>query len=80
MKQLIVKACNTVHMKGLAFNSMRYGKKYRLVNFGEVFDFEVLEVAGAAEFKLKDIYTLEVYFMSDLIKFGQGEDFEIREI
>ena len=67
-------------MKGLAFNSMRYGKRYRLVNFGETFDFEVIDIKSNNEFTLKDIHTLEQYKMSELIRFGKGEDFEIREV
>ena len=67
-------------MKGLAFNSMRHGKRYRLVNYGEVYEFTVMDILGGQEFKLKDLYTLEEYHMSDLTKFGKGEDFEIREL
>lgn len=67
-------------MKGLAFNSMRYGQKYRLVNFGEKFEFEVVEIKNNDEFLLKDLFTLETYKMSELIRYGKGEDFEIREI
>ena len=67
-------------MKGLAFNSMRYGKRYRLVNYGELYEFEVLEVKGGDHFLLKDLFTLETYTMEDLIRFGKGDDFEIREM
>ncbi|MCR9251078.1 MAG: hypothetical protein NXI20_11675 [bacterium] len=67
-------------MKGLAFNSMRYGKRYRLINFGEKYEFEVVDIKVGDEFTLKDLFTLEEYNMSDLTRFGKGEDFEIREI
>ncbi|MEL7149027.1 MAG: hypothetical protein AAFO69_21820 [Bacteroidota bacterium] len=67
-------------MKGLAFNSMRYGKKYRLVNYGELYEFEVLEVKGRDQFLLKDLFTLETYTMEDLVRFGKGDDFELREM
>jgi hypothetical protein len=29
---------------------------------------------------VKNIHTLERYLLKDLIKFGQGKDFEIREL
>ncbi|MEL6559014.1 MAG: hypothetical protein AAFQ94_12570 [Bacteroidota bacterium] len=67
-------------MKGLAFNSMRYGKKYSLVNFGELYEFEVVEIKTGDDFLLKDLFTLETYYMSDLIMYGKGDDFEIREL
>lgn len=67
-------------MSGLAFSSMRVGKKYRLVNYGEQSEFTLLEVVGKNDYKLRDLYSLEDYLMSDLIKYGQGDDFELQEI
>lgn len=67
-------------MKGLSFSSLRAGKKYWLVNFGDRYEFEILEVLHPQDFKLKDINTLEYYQMSELTQYGKGEDFEIREL
>ena len=67
-------------MSGLAFSSMRVGKKYRLQNYGEKSEFILEEVIGKNEFRLKDLFSLESYLMSDLIKYGKGDDFELREI
>lgn len=65
---------------GIALNNIRFGKKYRLMNNREVFEFEVMEVLNREEFLLKDIHTLEQYHMSDLVRFGKGKDFNIVEI
>jgi hypothetical protein len=67
-------------MPGLSFDVLRVGKKYRLINFRDKFEFEIEEILGGENFKLKDIHTLERMFMKDLIKFGKGNDFEIREV
>jgi hypothetical protein len=67
-------------MGGIAFSSMRVGKKYRLVNYGEQSEFTLVEVISRSDYKLKDIFSLEHYLMSDLTRFGKGEDFELREI
>ncbi len=67
-------------MAGMAFSSMRVGKKYRLINYGETSEFVLIEVMGRNDYKLKDLFSMENYLMSDLIKFGKGEDFELREI
>lgn len=67
-------------MGGMAFSSMRVGKKYRLINYGEKSEFVLLEVMGRNDYKLKDLFSMESYLMSDLIKYGRGEDFELREI
>ena len=67
-------------MKGLSFNAMRVGLKYRLINFGDVYEFEVIKSLESDNFKLKDLTTLETYKLHDLVAFGRGKDFEIREI
>jgi len=64
----------------IAYSSMRVGKKYILTNYGDVSEFEVLESEGRVNFKLKDLHTLELYFLSDLIKFGKGKDFSLWEL
>lgn len=67
-------------MKGLSLTSLRAGQRYRLINFGDRYEFEILEVMYPQDFKIKDLYTLEQYFLSDITKYGIGKDFEIREL
>lgn len=67
-------------MKGLAFSSLRVGKKYRIVNFGDINEFEIEHVLGNGDFAIKDLLTLERHRLRDLYKFGKGKDFEIREL
>jgi hypothetical protein len=67
-------------IKGLSFDSLRVGKKYKLVNFGETHEFEVESILVNQDFKVKDLFTLERYLLKDLIKYGKGKDFEIREL
>ncbi|MEP5611957.1 MAG: hypothetical protein ABJP45_06890 [Cyclobacteriaceae bacterium] len=67
-------------MKGLAFTSMRVGESYKLINYGETSEFKLVEVLSRHDYRLKDIHTLEQYNMSDLTKFGKGDDFELREL
>ncbi len=67
-------------MAGLAFDVLRTGKKYRLVNFGESHEFVIENILPNGDFKVKDTLTLERYHLKDLIRYGQGGDFEIREV
>jgi len=64
----------------IAFNNIRTHNKYRLTNYGEVYEFEVLEIFPKDEFKLKDLHTLEQYYFSSLIGQGKGKDFSIWEL
>jgi hypothetical protein len=67
-------------MAGLSFDVLRHGKKYKLTNHGETFEFTIEQMLVNGDFKVKDHTTLERYFLKDLIKFGRGKDFEIREL
>lgn len=65
---------------GLSFDVLRVGKKYRLVNLGDQYEFEIERILVNGDFKVKDLHTLERYLLKDTIKFGKGKDFEIREL
>lgn len=67
-------------MKGLAYSSLRVGKRYWLVNFGEKYEFELIEIVHTNDFKLKDLFTLEIYTLKEITSLGRGPDFEIREM
>ena len=67
-------------MAGLSFDVLRVGKKYQLINFTDHYEFIIEENLGGNNFRLKDLHTLEIMFMKDLIKFGKGKDFEIRDL
>jgi hypothetical protein len=67
-------------MAGLAFDVLRTGKRYRLRNFGEVHEFEIENILSNGDFRVKDILTLERYYLRDLIKYGKGNDFLLEEI
>ncbi len=67
-------------MAGLSFDVLRVGKKYSLINFGDRYEFEIERILVNGDFKVKDLHTLERFLLKDTIKFGQGNDFEIREI
>jgi hypothetical protein len=67
-------------MPGLAFDVLRVGKRYYLVNFGERYEFEIEKVLLNNDFKVKDVHTLERFRLQEVLKFGKGKDFEIREL
>lgn len=66
-------------MAGLSFDVLRNGKKYRLVNFGDTYEFVIENVLPNGDFLVKDTLTLERYHLKDLVRYGKGKDFEIRE-
>ena len=67
-------------MKGLSFDALRVGHRYKLINYGDVHEFEVEAILADRDLRVKDLHTLERYLLKDVIKFGKGKDFEIREL
>ena len=67
-------------MAGLSFDVLRVGKRYWLINFGDRYEFEIERIHANGDFKVKDLLTMERYWLKDTIKFGKGSDFEIREM
>ena len=67
-------------MRGISTDVIRLGKKYRLQNFGEIYEFEVVEFMQGDNLTFKYLTTLETYEYQNLIEFGKGKDFEIIEL
>ena len=64
----------------ISTETIRIGKKYRLINLGEKNDFEILEILINGDFRVKDLNSLEVYLMNDLVKYGKGIDYDLFEL
>jgi len=64
----------------MSFDNIRVGKKYYLSNYGEESRFEVLEALSDENYRVKDLVSLDVYELYDLVKYGISDDFEIEEI
>ncbi|CAN5191375.1 hypothetical protein BH23BAC1_BH23BAC1_39920 [soil metagenome] len=64
----------------ISFDNLRVGHHYRLVNFGEITEFEVMDIKNDGDFKIKDLTTLEKYNLKDLIKYGKGKDYNLVEL
>lgn len=67
-------------MAGLSLDVLRVGKRYRVTNFGDRHDVEIEEKITDGDFRVKDIHTLERYRLSEIYRFGKGNDFEIRDL
>ena len=64
----------------ISFESLRVGKRYILKNYGENVSFIIEEKTADNDFLVKDIFTLEKYKLSDFIKYGKGEDYDLGEM
>lgn len=64
----------------LALNSLRKGHKYRVKNFGDTYEFEIIDILNHNDFLLKDLHTFEVFRYSVIIDYGLGGDYTIEEL
>ncbi|WP_242918848.1 hypothetical protein [Pontibacter liquoris] len=64
----------------ISLDNLRRGKKYRLRNYGEEFDFQVMDMPEENVYRVKDLNTLEYYLLHDLVKYGKGKDFDLEEL
>lgn len=67
-------------MSGISPGALRIGKRYRVINFGDQHEVEIEEALLDGDFQVKDINTLEHFLLSEIVKFGTGRDFEIRDL
>ncbi|PTX20307.1 hypothetical protein C8N40_103384 [Pontibacter mucosus] len=64
----------------ISIDNLRKGKKYKLTNHGETFEFQVLEMPTENEYRVKDLLTLDTFLLHDLLKYGRGKDFDLEEL
>ncbi|WP_375579294.1 hypothetical protein ABWH96_20190 [Marivirga tractuosa] len=64
----------------ISIETVRVGKDYYLVNYGEVHEFRVTKATGHKDFECKDLTTLEEFNLSELTAYGKGKDYEFYEI
>jgi hypothetical protein len=67
-------------MAGLSFDVLRVGKSYRLINYGDKYEFVIERILANGDFKVKDIHTLERFSLLETVKYGKGNDFLLEEI
>lgn len=64
----------------IALDNLRVGRKYQLVNMGEIRQVEIVSRLRGTNFKVKDLDTLEYYTIEELLQWGIGKDYDIDEI
>lgn len=63
----------------IALDNLRVGRIYRLKNYGEERDIEIMARLSGENFKIKDLATLEIYELGELLRWGIGADYDLDE-
>ncbi len=64
----------------MSFDTLRVGKRYRIKNYGDVYEFEILKRLSDLNYLLKDIHTLETFELDEVVRWGRSADFDIDEL
>ncbi|QDH79933.1 hypothetical protein FKX85_13185 [Echinicola soli] len=64
----------------IALDNLRVGRVYYLTNYGENRHLEVMERIGRDNFQVKDLDTLEIYELDELLRWGIGKDYDLDEV
>jgi len=64
----------------ISLDTIRIGKKYYIINYGERHEFIVLKRISENNFLVKDLLSLEKYELQEFILYGKGKDFELFEL
>lgn len=64
----------------ISLDNLRVGRKYLLVNQGEIRKLEIVTRLRGVNFKVKDLDTLEYYTLEELLQWGRGKDYDLDEL
>lgn len=64
----------------MALDTLRVGHRYRMKNYGEVREFEILRRISDTNYEVRDGLTRETFEIEDLVRYGRGKDYDLDEI
>ncbi len=64
----------------ISIDTVRVGKKYKLINNHDITEFQVLEYLSSNNFLIKDLTSLDIYEFERLVQFGKGSDYSLEEL
>ncbi len=64
----------------ISIDTVRIGKKYKLINNHDITEFQVIERLSNSNFLIKDLTSLDIYEFENLVQFGKGSDYSLEEL
>jgi hypothetical protein len=64
----------------ISLDNLRVGRKYLLINQGEIRKLEIITRLRGVNFQVKDLDTLEYYTIEELLQGGRGKDYDLDEL
>lgn len=64
----------------ISFSNLQTGHTYRIQNYDEVIEFVVVDLQPDGDIRAKHLQTLEIFHLSEIIKYGKGKNYDLVEI
>ena len=64
----------------LALSNLRKNHNYTLTNHGLTSNFVVLDVLSSDNYLVKNLDTLDIFELNDLVQFGISKDYNLEEL
>jgi len=63
-----------------SIDTLRVGRRYKMINFGEETEFELIKILNKDDYIVKDLYSHEIFNLKKLTEYGHGKDYDLFEL
>jgi hypothetical protein len=63
-----------------SIDTLRIGHCYEITNYGEKIRFILMEIIDDDHYMIKNLETLDLFNLFDLVRYGKGKDYDLFEI
>lgn len=63
-----------------SLDTLRVGHKYKMINYGEETEFELISIKNKNDYIVMDLNSREKYNLKKLTEYGKGKDYDLYEL
>lgn len=63
-----------------SLDTLRVGHKYKMINYGEETEFELISIKNKNDYMVMDLNSREKFNLKKLIEYGRGKDYDLFEL
>jgi hypothetical protein len=61
-------------------DTLRVGHKYKMINYGEETEFELISIKNKNDYIVMDLNSMEKFNLKKLTEYGKGKDYDLYEL
>jgi len=63
-----------------SLDTLRVGHKYKMINYGEETEFELIRMKNKEDYIVMDLNSREKFNLKKLTEYGKGKDYDLYEL